>query len=398
MESVYPPKADTFSRGRSQRFMLSPRDILFHSSSAVFAVKPLSRLLFSAAVGGIGLPMALNAQLSTYDQGNPTVYEQLMLELVNRARADPPAEAARFGIGLNDGLTPGTITTNAKPPLAFHPMLISASRAHSDWMLTNNIFDHIGAGGSEPDDRMIAAGYTFTGTWTWGENIAWGGTTGVLDMNQQTIARHESLFRSSGHRRNICVAVFRDVGIGVRSGTFDGYNAAMVTQKFALSGSQPHVLVTGVVYRDTDGNGFYSVGEGLAGVTVVPEGGTWKAITSASGGYAVPYTGTSGNLNVVFSGGPLARTEQRQIVRSGINVKLDMVPSPYVEIVPGSLTYAAGTGFSLTVRGTSGLAFRLQYSEALSGWTDVATRTMGATPITLSHNGGLPKGFYRLAW
>ena len=28
--------------------------------------------------------------------------EQLFLELVNRARLDPAAEAARYGIGLND--------------------------------------------------------------------------------------------------------------------------------------------------------------------------------------------------------------------------------------------------------------------------------------------------------
>ena len=51
----------------------------------------------------------------------PTAFEQYFLELVNRARLDPAAEAARLGIGLNDGLAAGTITTAAKAPLAFNP-------------------------------------------------------------------------------------------------------------------------------------------------------------------------------------------------------------------------------------------------------------------------------------
>lgn len=51
-----------------------------------------------------------------------------MLELVNTARTNPLGEAARLGIDLNQGLTAGTIGTNAKPPLAFHPQLIAAAR------------------------------------------------------------------------------------------------------------------------------------------------------------------------------------------------------------------------------------------------------------------------------
>ena len=38
-----------------------------------------------------------------------TALEQMLLELINRARLDPAAEAARFGIDLNEGLAPGTI-------------------------------------------------------------------------------------------------------------------------------------------------------------------------------------------------------------------------------------------------------------------------------------------------
>ena len=40
-----------------------------------------------------------------------TPQEQLMLELINRARMDPAGEAARQGISLNQGLAAGTIST-----------------------------------------------------------------------------------------------------------------------------------------------------------------------------------------------------------------------------------------------------------------------------------------------
>jgi hypothetical protein len=42
------------------------------------------------------------------------------------------------------------------------------------------------------------------------------------------------------------------------------------------------------------------------GVTVRPEGGHWYAVSSESGGYAVPYPDNSDTLSVVISGGVLA--------------------------------------------------------------------------------------------
>ncbi len=50
----------------------------------------------------------------------PTAQEQLMLELINRARLDPAAEAARQGIALNSGLAANSISTAAKQVLAFN--------------------------------------------------------------------------------------------------------------------------------------------------------------------------------------------------------------------------------------------------------------------------------------
>src|SRR5512146_3156523 len=93
----------------------------------------------------------------------PTANEQLMVELINRARANPAAEASRLGIDLNEGLTAGTISTSPKQPLAINPYLTDGARKHSQWMLATDTFSHTGANGTDPGDRMTNAGYVFSG-------------------------------------------------------------------------------------------------------------------------------------------------------------------------------------------------------------------------------------------
>ncbi len=141
-----------------------------------------------------GLEEPVDAQVvaaaGLYDHGDPTIYEQYMLELVNFARATPEAEAARLGIDLNYGLDAGTLDGTDKQPLAFHPLLFVSARAHSDWMLETDIFDHTGINGSTPTERMIAAGYEFVAPWSSGENISWNGTTSKLNPVTATKNMH----------------------------------------------------------------------------------------------------------------------------------------------------------------------------------------------------------------
>jgi hypothetical protein len=112
-----------------------------------------------------------------------TANEQYLLELINRARLDPVAEASRYGLAdLNRGLAPGTLSASAIQALAPNELLNSAARGHSQWMLDVDQFSHTGAGGSSAGDRMSSAGYIFAGSWTWGENISWSGSSGVLDF------------------------------------------------------------------------------------------------------------------------------------------------------------------------------------------------------------------------
>jgi uncharacterized protein YkwD len=66
-------------------------------------------------------------------------------------------------------------------------------------------------------------GYTTGGCWGWGENIHWGpGRYG----SPRVIMR--GWLNSSFHRGNILSSSFREVGLGVRKGTFKGHRGAEV--------------------------------------------------------------------------------------------------------------------------------------------------------------------------
>ncbi|MGK7943797.1 MAG: CAP domain-containing protein, partial [Microcystaceae cyanobacterium] len=257
----------------------------------------------------------------------PSVYEQYMIELVNRARENPEAEAILYGIDLNEGLSPGTITSNSKQPLASNQFLTDSANSHSQWMLDTNTFSHTGAGGSSAGDRMGDAGYVFSGSWTWGENIAWRGTTGTPNVTQYIELQHQSLFLSKGHRKNILNDNFREIGIGSVEGRFTTsrtWNAVMTTQNFAKSGSD--VFLTGVAFDDeVNNNSFYNVGEGLAGITVeairTSDNAIFSTTTMSAGGYNLALN--AGTYNVTFSDNSGDYFTETVTIGSE-NVKLDL--------------------------------------------------------------------------
>lgn len=239
---------------------------------------------------------------------NMTPQEQLMLELINRARMDPAGEAKRFGISLNEGLA-ADISKAPKQVLAGNDDLLQAANSHSDWMLDNNRFQHEESGGGgtgrTPQDRMEAAGYNFTGSWASGENISFRGSTGPVNETQMIVQQHEDLFvdkgvSGRGHRLNILSNDFQEIGIGQQTGKFTSggqtFNASMVTQDFARSGSS--AFVTGVVYDDTDGDDFFGVGEQVANRTVSAGGGV-NGQTGQGGGYELQF-GSGGTKSIDF--------------------------------------------------------------------------------------------------
>ena len=269
--------------------------------------------------------------------------EQLLIEMINRMRLDPEGEAERFGIDLNEGLAAGTLDGSARQVLAPNELLHDAADAHGAWMLEEDTFSHTGVDGSSPGDRMAAAGYDFSGRYASGENITYRGSTGSIDLDSlMEESHHRDLFLSEGHRVNMLHDFYSEIGVSQTEGVFtsgsNSFNASMVVENFAVSGS--NVFLTGVSYTDSDNDDFYSIGEGRAGVQIQAAGQTTR--TQTAGGYAIALTAASDVAVTLGSIGLL-------VDLSDGNGKLDLVNDDDVTTsVNTTLTSAAG---SLTALG-----------------------------------------------
>ncbi len=191
-------------------------------------------LLLPVALLGLHLtrPVAPAQAAPFYSHGDPSPQEQLLLELVNRARRNPPTEGARLG---RAGEFAGY---GVRPPLAFHAALSNAARGHNNDMAANNFFSHTGSNGSQPGDRAVAAGYPGAAL-SVGENVS----LGFPDPQ----AALDSLMIDAGvpnldHRRNFLDLFngnnfYRETGIA-----FDTDARALNTQVFA---TRPAGIITG---------------------------------------------------------------------------------------------------------------------------------------------------------
>ena len=295
---------------------------------------------------------AASATSSLYSIGDPTNEEQFYLELINRARANPILEGVRLATTTDSNVLGAYVSFGVNlvlmqaqfamiqpaPPLSMNSVLTSAARAHSQNMLQNNYQGHNGPDGSLA--TRLQSYITGANGWSLGENVYaysksvfyghagfevdWGGT--VLTGGMQS---------PPGHRINIHSAQFREVGVGVvlgSNGGSGGVGPQLVTQDFGSRGDlQP--FITGVVYRDLNGNGFYDPGEGVGGVTVNVTGASSYAVTANSGGYSVPVSG-DGSYIVTFSGGSVVTNQKNVSVAGGQNVKADYIATGFASPTP----------------------------------------------------------------
>jgi uncharacterized protein YkwD len=266
--------------------------------------------------------------LVRYDSGNPTPDEQLVLEYVNRARANPIAEGQRLGIDIHEGLQDPSFV-GPRPPLAMNKLLLSIAEAHSKDMYNGNYFSHTDPNGTTAFNRITNVGYDYVRA---GENMA--ASTGSTAAELEDFMMVDSGTSGRLHRVNLldllnaypCSAtpcVYYEVGIGYYAGaTSNSIGSDFITEDFGAAPSAGPFLL-GVVYNDVNHNNFYDIGEGVGGVTITPSSGGYYAVSSSSGGYAIPI-GTSGTITVTASGpgfGPITKT----LTLTGVNVKLDFV-------------------------------------------------------------------------
>lgn len=296
-----------------------------------------------SVLGSLAAASAIHAQ-TQYSHGNPTADEQYMLELINRARANPAAEGLRlanttdpdvqlgiklFGVDVAK-LKKDFASYRVQPPVAMNTKLLIAARRHSNDMAKNNFQSHTGSDNSTITSRINDAGYNSSSI---SENIYanlvpspffahagfaidWGGGPGGVQPGL-------------GHRGNIMGlgnASYREIGIGIatRSGAdADRYGKLAVTQDYGTLKDSPFFLL-GVAYQDDNGNGICDPGEGLPGIRVQPSVGSFFAVTSSSGGYAIPFRDSPGAASVVFSGGGLEAPVTRTFSLVRQNVKVDL--------------------------------------------------------------------------
>ena len=282
---------------------------------------------------------SLAVALKLYSIGDPTDEEQLYLEFINRARANPAAAAARyqetqdpkvlggyefFSVDLNR-MAAQIAALRPTPPLSMNSRLTAAARIHSQDMLVGQYQGHDGTDGSTIPSRITTQGYDWTFV---GENVfanaksVWHGHV-AFDVDWGGSAATGGMQDPPGHRLTIHEPDYLEVGIGVVNGRNGTSGPQVVTQDFG----RPRTLtpfVTGVAFYDFNANLFYDLGEGIPGITVKVTGSPYYAVTASSGGYSVPVS-ADGSYTVAFSISGWPDVSRVVNVSNKSSVKLDWI-------------------------------------------------------------------------
>jgi hypothetical protein len=276
----------------------------------------------------------------TDDNLHPDGYEQQMLWLMNRARSDPAQEGSWLAT-LNDpdiaaaraywGVDLSVLRNEfaaiaATPPAAFDVRLYYAARAQSDYLIGIDSQTHDGQ-----FSRIDAAGFQYTTAagivFSYAEsalyghagfNIDWGPGT---DGTQDPPGHRNAIMSVSGNYTNVGYAVVAELNPATAVGPL----VIAGDLCYANTGYANHYnrFLVGTVWVDSNGNDQYDPGEGIGGVTVEPDQGTYFAVTADSGGYAIPMTAT-GTYAVTFSGSAITTPVTRTVAVGSTSVLLDL--------------------------------------------------------------------------
>ena len=267
---------------------------------------------------------------------DPDASEQKMLWFMNRARMDPTTEGiwlanisvpdvafARTYFGVDEGaLRTAFAALETKPPAAFDIRLHDASVLHSLDLIARNAQDHTGQ-----FNKVYASGFSCNG-----------GRASVFSYTRSALHGHAALNIDwggdpegdgmqdpPGHRQAI-MGVWpyagpglTNVGLALVAENDSGTQIGPLVFSGAYcqaGGSDYNRFIVGTVWDDLNMDGEYDEGEGLAGVTVVPDHGTYYALTGVAGGYSIPIT-SAGTYAVKFSGGDLSAAQIVSTVEIG---------------------------------------------------------------------------------
>jgi len=278
------------------------------------------------------------------DGSHPDGMEQQLMWLMNRARSNPTAEGVWLATESDPDVDNGrsyfhvdlTALKNEfaalapKPPAAFDIRLYEAAHVHSLDLIARDAQDH-----EHQFDQIDAAGFHYTSgrgnVFSYGEsglnahaafNIDWGGNDGT------------GMQAGRGHRKAIMSVDgdYTNVGIAAVAESDDTTNVGplVITGNYckAATGYNDHfnVFIVGTVWRDKNGNNRYDPGEGITGVQVTPDSGSWYAVTGDSGGYAFPVA--DGSYSVTFHGNQLPDDQVKTVSVSQKSVLLNLKTQP----------------------------------------------------------------------
>jgi hypothetical protein len=331
--------------------------------------QPIAR--FSAytkwCAAGLFLVATLSQGQTLYSFGNPTGEEQLYIELINRARANPSAEGARLAASTDLDVVAAMTFFNVNktmmqseftalpvtPPLAPNASLTTSARGHSLWMFNTATQAHNQSATNTPATRITATGYAWSSI---GENIyaysksTWFGHAGFqVDWGGGGTGGMQA---GRGHRLAIHSPALREIGVGVQLGTNGPVGPQLVTQDFGLQFSSP-TFGTGVAYYDLNGNNFYDSNEGISGLTVNIAGASQYCTTAIGGGWAVPVPTTAATRAVTFSGLHVNQSSNLTF-SANTNAKLDLKLTYVPPTITSPATANAGSPHDLTFTSVAG--------------------------------------------
>ncbi|MBY0538342.1 hypothetical protein K2P47_03000 [Patescibacteria group bacterium] len=114
------------------------------------------------------------------------------------------------------------------PKLTRNPVLDEAATLKAQDMARNSYFSHDSPTGVTPWHWFKEAGYTFAHA---GENLA------VYFSDSSEVV--EAWMNSPTHRANIVGSQYREIGVGVARGTYDGFDTVFVVQMFGTPAAMP---------------------------------------------------------------------------------------------------------------------------------------------------------------
>ncbi len=341
-----------------------------------------------------------------------------MLELVNRMRTNPAAELPIL-LSSDDGFIKQALenfdvdetalaqqwaTLTPVAPLAWNDELANAAVAHSALMVEKQLEAHQLPGELSLAERVLAAGYL--NATALAENINAFGDS-VLEVhagfaidwadNPPTGIRTPPV-----NRQNLMSANFREIGIGIKdeATTLNPVGPLVITQDFGNRNFGQAFLV-GSVFLDIDVNGYYDIGEGLAGVTIsatpTGDGQAFSTASNPAGGYQMQLP--AGIYNLTASGGSLSAP----VSVDNVNIGVDNVHQNFVRqaldqpVIFEPLTPTSDNTPTIKWDPVAGATKYDLWVDYLTTGTSQFIRQQNLTATSFTRSTALPVGSYR-AW